>query len=172
MGRERGGAGQQVYLFFALLILVSPWGCSLNRMVESRIVSRSGSAANVEEARKHLSLGREFLAKGDYGNALRENEKATSLAGHNAPADEAIYFSGVIYAYPANPLKDNGKSLICFKKLIREYPKSELVKQAQAMVGLLQENDKNNKMIERLNKIIEESNKVDRGIEQRRREKK
>ncbi len=172
MGGERGGARQQVYLFFALLILVSPSGCSLSRRVESKIAARSVSATTVEEARKHLLLGRDFLAKGDYENALRENEKATSLAGRNAPADEAIFLTGLIYAYPANPAKDYGKSIIYFKRLIKDYPKSELVKQAQTIVGLLQENDKHHKTIERLNTIIEESKKVDRGIELRRRERK
>ena len=176
MGRERTWARKPIHLCFAILIVVSPLGCSLegrmaSRIVESKIFAPARSGKSIDEARRHLVLGQKFLAQGEYENALTENEKATSLAGNSSPADEALFLTGLIYAYPANPAKDYGKSIAYFKKLLKDYPKSALVKEAQTIIGLLQENDKHNKMIGRLNTIIEESKKVDIGIEQRRREK-
>jgi tetratricopeptide (TPR) repeat protein len=165
MGRKRSGGWKQIYLFFAVLIFLSPMACSLNRASRG-ILDKTG-----DEAREHLVLGRKYLAEGNYGSALKEIEKVMSLAGKNTPADESLFYTGVIYAHPANPARDYGKSLISFKHLINDYPNSSLLEPAKTVMGLLQENDKLNRTIDRLNNIIIDLRKVDIDIEQKKQEK-
>ncbi len=171
MGGKRAGKRKQIHLCIAILILCSPVACTLNRMLETKTVGTSISAPRPDRARGHLSQVQKFLARGDFGNALKENDKALSLAGNGPPADESLFYAGLIYAHPTNAAKDYGKSLLYFKRLIKDYPKSAFIEEAQTISGLLQENDKQNKMIEKLNTILEESKKVDIEIEQRKRER-
>jgi TolA-binding protein len=123
-----------------------------------------------EEALAHLAQGRKFLALGDYGNALKENENVLSLAGRNTPVDEALFYVGLIHALPLNPARNYGKSVVVFKRLIKEYPGSSLIEQAKAMLDLLQENDNLNHRVDRLNNIVDELKKVDIGVDQRKAE--
>lgn len=171
MGGKRAGKGKQIHRCLAMLILVNLSACTLNRTADMRIVGINIRDAKGDAAREHLTLGRNYLAQGNYSNALKEQEKAISLAGDNAPADEALFSMAVIFAHPMNPAKDYGKSIFYSKKLIKDYPKSPLVEQAKTIIGILQENDKLNRTVERLSTIIEESKKVDIGIEQKKREK-
>jgi tetratricopeptide (TPR) repeat protein len=171
MGGKRAGKGKQIHLCIAILILLSLAACTLNRTADTRIVGINIRDPKGDEAREHLILGRHYLAQGNYGNALKEQEKVISIAGDNSPADEAFFLLAVIFAHPTNPAKDYGKSIFYCRKLIKDYPKSSLVEQAKTMIGILQENDKLNRTVERLNTIIEETTKVDIGIEQKKREK-
>ena len=170
MGEKRAWKGMQLHLFIAILILLSPLACTLNRTADTRIVGISIKDKKGDEAREHLTLGRNYLTQGKYGNAIKEQERVMSIAGEYSPADEALLAMAVIFAYPMNPAKDYGKTILYCKKLIKDYPKSPLVEQAKTMIGILQENDKLNRMVERLNTIIEESKKVDIEIEQKKRE--
>jgi tetratricopeptide (TPR) repeat protein len=171
MGGKRTGKGKQIHLCITILILLSLVACTLNRTADTRIVGISIRDETGDEAREHLILGRHYLAQGNYGNALKEQEKVISIAGDNSPADEALFSLAVIFAHPTNPAKDYGKSIVYCRKLIKDFPKSSLVEQAKTIIGILQENDKLNRMVERLNTIIEETTKVDIGIEQKKREK-
>jgi tetratricopeptide (TPR) repeat protein len=171
MGGKRAEKGKQIHLCIAILILLGLLACTLNRTADTRIVSVSIRDAKGDEAREHLIMGRQYLAQGNYGNALKEQEKVISIAGDNSPADEALFSLAVIFAHPTNPARDYGKSISYCKKLIKDYAKSPLVEQAQTIIGILQENDKLNRTVERLNTIIEESKKVDIEIEQKKREK-
>jgi tetratricopeptide (TPR) repeat protein len=165
MGGKQSGRRKQIYFCVAVLIFLSPSGCALNRMMSTTMVDVTG-----EEALAHLAQGRQFLARGDYRNALKENEKVLSLAGKNTPVDEALFYLGLIHALPVNPARNYGKSVVAFKRLIKEYPGSSLIEQAKAMVDLLQENDSLNRRVDRLNNIIDELKKVDIGVDQKKRE--
>jgi hypothetical protein len=165
MGGKQSGRRQQIFLCFAILIFLSPSACAPNRMMSTKMVDVTG-----DEALAHLARGRKFLARGDYGNALKENEKVLSLAGRNTPVDEALFYIGLIHALPINPARNYGKSVVVFKRLIKEYPGSSLIEQAKAMVDLIQENDNLNRTVDRLNNIIDELKKVDIGVDQKKRE--
>ncbi len=180
MGRKRSGTRKQIYFCVAVLIFLSPLACSLSKTMSTKMVDVSG-----DEARANLVLGKTYLARGEYGSALKENEKVISLAGKDIPVDQALFYIGLIYAHPANSARDYGKSMILFRRLIKNYPGSPLVEQAKTMVGLLQENDKldratdklnktieeQKKTVDRLNNIIDELKQVDIGVEQKKREK-
>jgi tetratricopeptide (TPR) repeat protein len=171
MDEKQAGKGKHIHLCIAILILLSPLACTLNRTTDTRIVGINIRDAKGDEAREHLTLGRQYLAQGRYADALKEQEKVISIAGDHAPADEALFSMAVIFAHPANPAKDYGKTINYCRKLMKDYPKSPLVEPAKTIIGILQENDKMNRMVERLNTIIEESKKVDIGIEQKKRDK-
>ncbi len=116
------------------------------------------------EAREHLLRGQKLLAQGDFEGSLAENQKVIALSAHRPPEDEALFNTGLIYAHFDNSKKDYGKSLDCFKRVIKDYPKSPLSEQAKIWIGVLQENEK-------LSQIIEKSKQVDIEIEERKKEK-
>lgn len=115
-------------------------------------------------AREHLLRGQKLLVRGDYEGSIAENQKVLALSTHRAPEDEALFNIGLIYAHFGNPKKDYAKSLDSFKRMINDYPKSPLVEQAKILVGVVQETQK-------LNQIIEKSKEVDIEIEEKKREK-
>ena len=135
MGGKPTRRGNAVYLCIALLIFLGPLACTLVQ-TGARITDVTG-----EEARGHLALGRKLFHEGNFNSALLENEKVITLAGMNTPVDESLFYIGLIHAHPANPARDDGKSLLAFRKLIKDYPESPFAEQAKAIVGLIQEND-------------------------------
>lgn len=155
MGGKRPATGKHLHLCVAILIFLSPVACSLSNTVTTETVDPAG-----DEARGHLVLGKAFLARGEYANALMENEKALSLAGKNSPGDEALFHAGLIYAHPANTARNYAKSLASFRRLLRDYPASPLVAQAKVVAALLQENDRLDRTTDKLNKTIEEQKKA------------
>ena len=155
MGTKRSGAWKQIYLCVAILIFLGPWACTLNKMMNTEMADVTG-----DEARAHLVLGRTYLAQGEYGGALKENEKVISLAGKNVPVDEALFYIGLIHAHPANPARDYEKSMVSFRRLIEDYPASPMVEQAKTVAGLLQENDKLSRTTDKLNHITDEQKKT------------
>ncbi|MHB9097044.1 MAG: outer membrane protein assembly factor BamD [Syntrophales bacterium] len=165
MGGEQSGRRKQIYLCLAILIFLSPTACALNQMMSPTIVDTTG-----EEALERLDQGRKFLSRGDYANALKENERVLSLAGRNTPVDQALFYVGLINALPANPKRNQGKSIAAFRRLIKEYPGSSLVEPAKGMVDLLQDNDTLYRRVDRLNNIIDELKKVDIDVDQKRAE--
>ena len=117
-----------------------------------------------EEARSPFPRYQGLLARGDYEGTLAENQKVLALSNRQPPGDEALFNIGLIYAHSGNPKKDYRKALDSFRKVIADYPKSPFVEQAKIWVGILQEN-------ERLNQVIENSREVDMEIEERKRGK-
>ena len=123
-----------------------------------------------EEARAHLALGRELLSEGNYKGALTETEKVLLLAGKDMPVGESLFYIGLIYAHPENPARDYEKSMASFEKLIREYPENPLAEEAQTVVGLIRENIRLNRAMERLSSSFAELKKGNTDIEQKRAE--
>jgi tetratricopeptide (TPR) repeat protein len=169
MGGKSARAGKFLYLCFAVVILAVPPGClSSQKAVTSRAEIAGERKTQPEKPRgtgaEHLSRARTLLAQGDYEGALREDQKALKLAEKNPPADEALFHLGLVHAHPGNPRKDFGKSLSVFQRLVNEFPGSPWAEEAKAWVGILQEN-------ERLQSLIQQSKKVDMEVEEKKRER-
>jgi tetratricopeptide (TPR) repeat protein len=116
------------------------------------------------EAQEHLLRGQAFLSQRNFDGALTEFQKVLSLPPDKPLKDEALLNMGLVYAHFGNPQRDIEKSLEFFKKLVRQYPKSPLTEQARIWVGVLEENEK-------LNQVIQKLKQVDIEIEEMRRKK-
>jgi tetratricopeptide (TPR) repeat protein len=123
-----------------------------------------GKAEDVVEGRESQTRSQRLLAAGDFEGFIGENQRILSLAHPRSSRDEALFNLGLVYAHEGNPKKDFSKSLDFFKRLIRDHPKSPLVEQAKIWVGLLQEYDS-------LNQVIQKLKQVDIEVEERKREK-
>jgi tetratricopeptide (TPR) repeat protein len=121
-------------------------------------------AEDFAEGRESQTRSQRLLAAGDFEGFIGENQKVLSLAHPRSPKDEALFNLGLAYAHEGNPKKDFLKSLDFFKRLIRDHPRSPLVEQAKIWVGLLQE-------YESLNQVIQKLKQVDIEVEERKREK-
>jgi tetratricopeptide (TPR) repeat protein len=118
----------------------------------------------VAEGRESPTRSQRLLAAGDFEGFISENQRTLSLAHPRSSKDEALFNLGLVYAHEGNPRRDFLKSLDYFKRLIREHPRSPLVEQAKIWVGLLQEYDS-------LNQVIQKLKQVDIEVEERKREK-
>jgi hypothetical protein len=180
MGGKRPRRRKQIHLCLALLMLIGLSACTFSQTTSSRIIKTTeGNTKTTEgdiktaegDAKYYLASSKMFLARGDYASALKENERALSLAGKDTPADESLFMIGLIYAHPANPARDYGKSLGAFRRLTRDYPGSVWVEQAKTIAGLLQENDRLGRTVEKLNLVIDELKKVDIDVDRKKRER-
>lgn len=117
-----------------------------------------------KEGREHLLRSQKFLAQGNFEGAIGENQKVLALSDPKSQKDEALFNLGLIYAHFGNPQRDPKKSLECFKNLIKLYPKSTWVEQAKIWIGMLEEN-------ELLNQVIQRLKQVDIEIEEMRRKR-
>ena len=174
MGRKRTRARKFIYFCIVNLICFAYIGCAaLNEKQRIQVIDEEPQKK--DETSKilsgHLLRARKLLEQRDYDGSFKENQKVLSLAGQNPPGDEALFNLGLIYAHNGNPKKDYGKSIGFFKKLTKDYPQSPFVVQARIWTGILQENEKLNQTIQRLNQVIEESKQVDIEIEEKKREK-
>jgi tetratricopeptide (TPR) repeat protein len=133
----------------------------LNQMIETLNQTNKKSKQenikieNREEALEFSLRSQKLLAQGNYEGALKENQRILSLSGQNPPGDEALFNMGLIYAHFGNPKKDYSKSIVFFKKLIKDYPQSPFVEQARMWTGTLQEYEKLSQTIQKLNQVIE-----------------
>jgi tetratricopeptide (TPR) repeat protein len=126
---------------------------------------------NLKIISESLSWAKILLERQDYDGAFKETQKVLALSGKNLPGDDALYHMGLIFAHAGNPKKDYGRSVAFFRRMIKEYPQSSLAEQAKIWIGILQENEKLNQMIQNLNLVIEESKRVDIEIEEKKRGK-
>jgi len=109
-----------------------------------------------DKANQHLLRSRELLAQKDFEGALNENQQVLALTTHRPPEDEALYNAGMIYVHPQNPKRNPMKSLHFFARVTEDYPLSPWAHQAQAWIGILQENGKLNQTIENLNHQVKQ----------------
>jgi tetratricopeptide (TPR) repeat protein len=153
MGRKRIRAWKYVYFSIAYLMFLSLSSCAAVKHTSLR-----------NEAQEHLLRGQTLLSQRNYDGALAEFQKVLSLPPDKPLKDEALLNMGLVYAHIGNPQRDLEKSLEFFKRLIKHYPKSALIEQARIWVGMLEENEK-------LNQVIQKLKQVDIEIEEMRKKK-
>ena len=106
-----------------------------------------------EEGRQQLFRSQKLLAQGNYEGAAGEGQKLLASSDPRSSKDEALFNLGLIYAHSRNPQRDIEKSLEYFKRLIKNYPKSPFVDQAKIWVGILEENEELNYLIQKLKQV-------------------
>jgi TolA-binding protein len=113
-------------------------------------------AETPDPAEVHISAAAALLARGDIEGALRENQKALTLAGKKPPGDMAIYNMGLIYLHYKNAQRNYEKARTQFERIVKEYPDSPLLEEAKIWSGVLQ--------------VIEKLKQVDIEIEEKKKE--
>ena len=119
-GKKQKGIGEYLRLFF-VCIMITP--------------VLIGGCSHIDEGHQARSLSQEandFFNQGKYEASLGKYEQI--IEKHPAVADRVLFEMGIIYAYPKNEQKDYQKSLVCFQKLLREYPDSEYRRDSQMMI--------------------------------------
>jgi TolA-binding protein len=114
------------------------------------------------EAQAYLLRGQKLLSQRNYDGALSEFQKVLSLPPDKPLKDEALFNIGLVHAHFGNPHKDVEKSLAFFKSLISHYPNSALAEQANMWVGILEENEKLNQVIQRMKQVDIEAEEMRR----------
>ena len=120
-------------------------------------------AEEPDEPRETLLRSQRLLGQGDFDGAVAAAQRVLSLSPRRPPEDDALLTLGLIYAHPGNPKKDFTKSLEFFRRLVKEYPTSHSAEQGKIWIGMLQENEK-------LNEVIQKSKQVDLEIEEKKRD--
>ena len=85
-----------------------------------------------------LARNQKLWAQNDFDRAMEENQAVLAKYGHKPPADEALYGLGFIFAQTNNPKKDYNKSILYFRRLVKEFPQSLRVEEARAWVQMLE----------------------------------
>jgi len=149
MGRKRTRAWKYVYFCFTGLIFLSLLNCNMLRDIRLR-----------NQAREYLHRGDQLFCQSDYEGALTEYQKVMSMSTRKAEEAKALFNLGLIYAHFAYPKKDYEKSLNLFIRILNDYPESPLVQEARIWIGVLQEHERLEKMIERSKQTEKVPNKV------------
>jgi L,D-peptidoglycan transpeptidase YkuD (ErfK/YbiS/YcfS/YnhG family) len=119
-GKEQRGIGEYLRFFIVSIMItfILICGCSF---IDRGLPPRS----TVQEANA-------FFNEGKYEASLSKYEEI--IAKYPAVADRVLFEMGIIYAHPRNEQKDYQKSLVCFQKVVREYPDSEYRRDSQMMI--------------------------------------
>ncbi|UCE78439.1 MAG: tetratricopeptide repeat protein [Nitrospiraceae bacterium] len=109
-----------------------------------------------KDSQEKIQRAGELLGQGDYDGYLNINEEVLALLPDRPPGDEALFNIGLIYIHNDNPKKNYKKSLQMFKRLVHDFPQSNLVEEARIWIGLLE--------------VIEKSKQADIEIEEKKKE--
>lgn len=81
----------------------------------------------------------DFLAaRGDYEKAISKYEQVLEKSPQNPWRDQVLFSLGCLYASNENPDRDFGRSLYCFQRLKRDFPKSRFKARIKVWTGLLE----------------------------------
>lgn len=174
MGGEPTRTGKFVYICLAGFLILTLSGCIRFKGKEVVRFQKEDLPQNQLPRDPHsesLSLAKTLLERSDFDGAFREYQKVLTSSGTNPPADEALFHMGIIMAHFGNPKRDYGKSLTYFRRLVKDHPQSSRAEQARLWIGVLQENEKLNQTVLKLQQTLEETKKVDIEIEEKKKEK-
>jgi len=119
------------YRFPALITVVLLSGCSSMTGRSNPPVADAARRAALFEHTQAL------FSQGQYDAAYNENQKILQ-EGRGDP-DVALFNMGMISAHRANPQKNYARALSSFRKLIEEYPHSQMVEPAKSWIQVLEE---------------------------------
>lgn len=169
MGRKHFRTRKHILFLVACLIFLGFSGCVKEELVQptispaekEEVMKREAAAADEkiknERAKTLLLEGNWLFSSGDYDGALRNYQKVIDLLNKKPPADEAYFNIALIHAYPGNPKKNYGQSLVFMKRLITDFPQSLFFYQAKVWIDVLQVNEKLTKENEKLIKDYEKT---------------
>lgn len=122
MGGKCTGERKRIFIYYTCLLVTFLLGTGCSTVFNSK----KGT-----EACKLLSGAEELMAEGKYKAAMEKADKALGLSPLGPPGDYALFRMGLLWAHPDNRQQDYKRSLVCFERLIKEFPKSELKMRAE-----------------------------------------
>jgi tetratricopeptide (TPR) repeat protein len=145
MGKKRAEKRKCLFLHPAciLAIFLLFTGCALTTDLK-----------NKWQGQGCLKVAEEFVVRGDYENALKEDEEALRLFPKIAPGDSALFHMGLIWSHPDNSQRDYNKALECFRRLIRDFPQSALKEKTKVWIGTIDELTRRESQIQDLEKTV------------------
>lgn len=143
MGREQTRQREHLLFHFAcIVILIGAFlvpGCLSQTMFSKRHQGQ-------DQVQRLLSEARNLAVKGDYKAALEKNHEISK--NYPQKRDHALFQIGLIYADSRYPNRDFGSSSKYFKRVIDEFPASELKDQAVLWALLLDEVMEKEKLVD------------------------
>ena len=109
---------------------------------------------NKWQGHEHLDVAEKLMIKGDFEGALKEDEEVVRLFPGVSPGDCALFHMGLIRAHPDNPQRDYKKALECFRRLVRDFPRSALEEKARVWIGAIDELTRRESRIKDLEKTV------------------
>jgi tetratricopeptide (TPR) repeat protein len=143
MGKKQNRRRGHLYFFFACIIITPILMCGCSHFYEGFLARPAFTEAN------------DFLSQGSYKASLNKYEQI--IERYPMAGDRVLFEMGVIYAFPRNQQKDYQKSLECFQKLIKDYPRSEYRQDSEVMISLIKEVTRK---ISLTNEVISKGNKI------------
>jgi len=144
MGRKQVRKGKHLFLYLACFIIILVLGCA--------------HFQKKTQDERRLKKAMDLMINEDYETSLRENKELLRLFPQTL-GDKALFQMGLIYAYPKNPNANYQKSLKCFKRIIKEFPQSDVRDKAKVWVLFLQEIINKDKKINLLKRELEKKRK-------------
>jgi tetratricopeptide (TPR) repeat protein len=158
-------------------------GVSEKSIQEAELQNMFPQFAKKWKGRQELAKARILMLNGYHNSSLKRNKEVLKLFPRIL-GDQALFQMGLNYAHPGNPNHNYTKSKKCFKRVLKEYPESDIRDKAGIWVLFLQEMmEKDRKINDLQNKIeglqyrkkglqyqIEKLKEVDIGIEEKKRE--
>lgn len=115
-----------------------------------------------QQAWIYLNRAEHLIEKGDYNQALKINKQALKVSKNVSPGDHALYNMGKICILTQENEEGYQNSLGYFKRLVRDFPQSDLKKEATIWIRLLSvliDKQRTLKKLERNLQIHQEKNK-------------
>ena len=127
------------------------------------------------QGKQDLAKAGVLMFEGDYEASLKYNREVLRLFPRTL-GDQALFQMGLNYAHTENPNPDNQESIECFQSIIEGFPESSIKGEAAIWILFLQKTIEDNKKFyhlqrqnENLEDQIEKLNKIDLGIEDKKR---
>lgn len=117
MDKKQRRTGKHSPPFFMCIIITSTLICGCSQAYKARPTFKEAN---------------DFFNKGSFNASLSKYEQI--IGKYPKTGDRVLFEMGIIYAHPGNEQKDYQKSLECFQKLIRDYPKSEYRQDSEMMI--------------------------------------
>jgi tetratricopeptide (TPR) repeat protein len=132
----------------------------VTRSASSDALVSGGTSTDALVARResvfNLQRVQLLMSQGDFDGAIEESQATLALSPKSPPADEALFYMGLIYVHYGNLKKDYSKALTFFRRVVKEFPQSLRAEEAKIWVGVLE--------------AVEKAKQVDIQIEEKKKE--
>jgi tetratricopeptide (TPR) repeat protein len=147
MGRKQRRRRKHLYFFLAGNIIALILICGCTHFYEGFVVKPDFKEAD------------DLVKTGNYNGSLLKYEQI--MVQYPRVGYRALFEMGLIYASSQNQQKDYQKSLNCFQKLIKDYPKSRYKQSSEVIISLINDViDKEKNAIMQQKKITQYGHKV------------